>query len=126
MNLMRPLAKVLPLLFSLAAAPVFATTLTYTDYTTTPDGRYLAGPFYNSVDHSSTALPMFCLDIHNDQTIGQTWKVLASALPTDNSVRSIQLREAAVINSYYGFGYTGDPDAVRHLVCLQSRNCRPA
>src|SRR5579871_3797362 len=86
MKLSRLLGIIVVLLFSVPFAKADGVNMVFNGVNGANDGQYYVSPYYGSMNGQSVVL--FCDDILNDVTFGQTWTAnvtnLATAVSTNN------------------------------------------
>ncbi len=93
------------------SASAFATTLSLVSTSgVASDGEYVY-PYNFSIDGSSTLTSLMCLDFNRTVTLGETWNVTASAIPTGTSQTALDYEAAAIIFSKVQSGAASTIDA---------------
>ncbi len=86
------------LALSAAALPALADTLKLVSTgATVVDGAYIY-PYNFSIDGSSALTSLICIDYNREVTLGEQWNVNETAIPTDDSTSSQDLRALALLD----------------------------
>ena len=82
----------------------------------TPTGGEYVGPYTISVD--GTELPLFCLNLDRNMSVGQAWEANASLLSMGSSVEA---KEAAILLSFMDLGQISNIDAQLEIWAIRDR-----
>ena len=94
-----------------ASASAFANTLTLVSTSGVASAGDYIYPYNFSVNGSSTLTSLMCLDYNRTVTLGETWNVTTSAIPTGTSQTALDYQAEAIIFSKVQSGAASNMDA---------------